>query len=57
VPPGNSSKLAEAIRYLLDNKDVRTKFGKAGREWIIKNFSTRLVAKRLCGIYEKMVSG
>jgi len=57
VPPGNSSKLAEAIQYLLDNKDVRTKFGKAGREWVIKNFSTGVIAKRLYSIYEKMVSG
>jgi len=57
VPSGNSSKLAEAIQYLLNNKDVRTKFGKAGREWVIKNFSTRLIAKRLCSIYEKMDNG
>jgi len=57
VPVGSPLKLAEAIKYLLDNKDIRIKFGKAGREWVIKNFSIGVIAKRLCNIYEEIVRG
>ena len=56
VPLNNPLKLAEAIQYLLDNKDIRIKFGKIGRELVIKSFSLEIVVKQLCSIYETMVS-
>lgn len=52
VPVNNSSKLAEAIDYLLENKDIRIKFGKAGRKWVTEHFSIDVLVKRLCKIYE-----
>jgi len=56
VPVSNPLKLAEAIQYLLDNKKTRIKFGRAAREKVIRNFSIGVIAKRLCDIYEGIVS-
>lgn len=38
VPPHKPKILAEKIRILMENKELRRKFGKAGREWVAKNF-------------------
>jgi glycosyltransferase involved in cell wall biosynthesis len=54
VPPNDAVKLAEAIQYLLENKDVRTSFGREGRKWVQKNFSLETVTEKLCGIYKEM---
>lgn len=56
VPVNNPLKLAEAINYLLENKDVRVKFGKAGREWVIKNFSLEASVNKLYKIYKNMLN-
>jgi len=56
VPPNNPLKLAEAIQHLIDNKDIRIRMGKEGRKWVIKNFSLEVIAKRLCNIYESILS-
>ncbi len=56
VPVGNTLKLAEAIQYLLDNNNIRIKFGHVGREWVTKNFSVGVIAKRLSNIYKEMIS-
>jgi glycosyltransferase involved in cell wall biosynthesis len=55
VPVNDPIKLAEAISYLLENKDVRIKLGKAARKTIIDNFSIKVVVKKLCTIYENLV--
>jgi len=55
IPPSNAIKLAEAIQYLLDNKDVRAKFGREGRKSVVENFSYSVIAKKLHRIYEEML--
>ena len=55
VPVNNPLKLAEAMDYLLENKDVRIKFGKAGRKWVTENFSLEMNAKKLCNIYQEFI--
>jgi len=55
VPPNNPTKLAEAIQYLLDNGSVRKEFGRKGREWIVKNFSSDIVIERLIQIYHSLL--
>ncbi len=57
VPPNNAVRLAKAIRYLLDNEDIRIRFGRQGRKWIVKHFSLEVVVERLCRIYEKLITG
>lgn len=55
APPNNPIKLAEAIQYLLENEDIRIKFGKKGRIKIEREFSWDVIADRLCEIYEEMI--
>lgn len=55
VPVNNPLKLAQAIDYLIENKDVRIKFGEAGRKWVTENFSLEISAKKLSDIYQKLV--
>ena len=38
IPPHNSEQLAVKIKELLSNEELRKKFGKAGREWVSKNY-------------------
>ncbi|MFQ5772368.1 MAG: glycosyltransferase family 4 protein [bacterium] len=54
VPANNPDRLAESIQYLLDNEDVRIKFGREGRKWVVKHFSVETVVERLCRIYEEI---
>ena len=56
VPVNNPLRLAEAINFMLDNKDKRTEMGRKGRELVIKKFSVEIVAKRLNKIYQEMIS-
>jgi len=56
IPPNNPIKLAEAIQYLLDNKDLRTKLGREGRKLVVENLSYRVITRRLRRIYEEMLT-
>jgi glycosyltransferase involved in cell wall biosynthesis len=56
VPPNNPLKLAEAIQYLMDNKNVRTRMGKEGRKDVIREFSLRITTKRLETIYQGILN-
>ncbi|MBI2446216.1 MAG: glycosyltransferase family 4 protein [Parcubacteria group bacterium] len=38
IEPNNPEALALKIKELMENKNLREKFGKAGREWVSKNF-------------------
>ncbi|MDH5483414.1 MAG: glycosyltransferase family 4 protein [Candidatus Bathyarchaeota archaeon] len=57
VPPNKPLELAEAIQYLLDNRNVRTRMGKEGRKSIIREFSLKVIAERLQGIYKNVLNG
>lgn len=39
VPPGDPQRLAGAICRLLRDQELRTRMGRAGREWVLKGFS------------------
>jgi glycosyltransferase involved in cell wall biosynthesis len=54
VPANDPLRLAEAVDYLLDNRDIRTRFGNSARELVIRNFARELLTKKLCTIYEKL---
>jgi glycosyltransferase involved in cell wall biosynthesis len=55
IPTNDAIKLAESIQYLLDNKDVRVKFGREGRKFVLENFSYNVITAKLQKIYEKML--
>jgi glycosyltransferase involved in cell wall biosynthesis len=55
VPVNAPLKLAEAIDYMMENKDIRTAFGKASRERVKENFAIGSLVRKLNTIYEKLV--
>lgn len=50
VPPGDSEALADAIIYLLENKDVMEKIGKNGREKV-EDYSWERIAEETEKVY------
>ena len=46
VPPGDSGALAAKIAYVMDNPEVATKVGRAGRQRVIDHWSWRHTAER-----------
>lgn len=55
VPPNDAVELAEGIQYLLDNEDVRKKFGEEGRRWVMENLSSEVIVERLSQIYKELI--
>jgi len=56
VPPNDASELARAIEYMLENDDVRKRFGRAGRELVTAHFSLQVVTGKLCRIYKELIA-
>jgi glycosyltransferase involved in cell wall biosynthesis len=54
TPTGDSIRLAEAIQYLLENKDVKLKMGHEGRTLVTEYHSLEAAAKKLIMIYERL---
>lgn len=52
VPSNDPKKLADALRILLNNKELRQKYGKNGRQIVEEFFSWDSIAKQLINIYE-----
>lgn len=48
--------LVEKLLLLIENKNLRKKFGKEGRKFAIKNFDERLIIKQNLDIYKKLIS-
>lgn len=55
VPPSNAKKLADALELLLENKELRKKYGNEGRSMVELHFSFDLLVKNLVQIYEKLL--
>lgn len=53
IPPNDPVKLAEVIQYLLDNEDIRIKFGREGRKKVEREYSWNAIVKRLYSIYRQ----
>jgi glycosyltransferase involved in cell wall biosynthesis len=55
VPPGDSSKLAEALLRLIEDADLRTAMGKRARERAETRFSKEIMVKRYEELYESLL--
>ena len=51
VPPGNSEALAEAISQLSCNKELRRRFGEAGRRLVENEYSADRVGSAIVALY------
>lgn len=56
IEPNNAKAMANAIQYLLDNEDIRRRYGEEGRKWVVENFSNETVVGKLVQIYEELIS-
>lgn len=52
---GNVEDLAEKTRILLENKELREKMGKTGKE-MVKKFSWEIIAERTIAMYKEILS-
>jgi glycosyltransferase involved in cell wall biosynthesis len=56
VPPGDVSALGTAMKHLLVNRELRSRFGTAGRTHVLENFSRRRQAERVRDLYVQLCS-
>jgi len=55
VPPNDPRKLANALKYLLENEDLREEYGKNARRIVEEHFSWESVARKAAKIYEQVI--
>lgn len=56
VPPQNTTLLAERLRELIENPDLRSQFGKAGRKKVLNEFTIDKVVQETMTIYRSLLS-
>jgi hypothetical protein len=56
VTPGDPSALAEAIAYLLRNRSIREEMGRAGREYVEKNFTQEIMVENTLMAYREVLN-
>ena len=55
VPPEDSDALGDAIARLIGDPELRSRFGKAGRERMQNEFSIATMADRHVDLYESLL--
>jgi glycosyltransferase involved in cell wall biosynthesis len=55
VPPGDPSRIAEAVNRLLGNKNLCTEFGKAGKQRVHELFGIERMISETEALYQKFV--
>lgn len=55
VPAKNVPELANAIRYLVENDEVRRRMGTAGREIALAEFSQEIVIEKTLALYSSVI--
>lgn len=56
VEPENAAALVDAIRYLAANPEIAGKFGRNGREYIVRKFSRRQTAEKYICVLESLLN-
>ena len=55
VPPHDSKSLADAIKKLIENPEIRARMGARGREIVEAEFSEEIVVRRTMKLYKKIL--
>jgi glycosyltransferase involved in cell wall biosynthesis len=56
VPPGDAAALAHAITTLLDDPDLRVRYGAAGRARVASEFTAEVMGERIRAVYTEALS-
>jgi glycosyltransferase involved in cell wall biosynthesis len=56
VPPGDSKALANALRTLIEDPELRSRMGARGREIVVAEFSQERVLKETLAVYDAVLS-
>jgi glycosyltransferase involved in cell wall biosynthesis len=51
--PGDTRALADAIAKLMDDRALRERLGRAGRQAVLESFTDQTMAKRMWAVYER----
>ena len=54
VPPRDSKALADALKILIENPELRKKMGSRGREIVEAEFSEEIVVKQTMEVYKRI---
>jgi glycosyltransferase involved in cell wall biosynthesis len=57
VPPDDPVALANAIETLMKDPDMRLRFGRAGRQLVVDEFSSKRVAQEIIALYARLLDG
>jgi glycosyltransferase involved in cell wall biosynthesis len=57
VPPADPAALADAIRRLMSDPDLRAELGREGRRRVRERFDWRRAAEEVVAVYEEVLSG
>lgn len=55
VPPRDSKSLAESLRIVMNNDELRRRFSNAGREYAVEHFSIDIVISKTLDIYDRLL--
>jgi len=56
IPPGNSQKITEAMKLLIDDNQLREKLGENGKEVVAKKYSWEKISKEFETIYKDLLT-
>jgi glycosyltransferase involved in cell wall biosynthesis len=56
VPPGNSRKITEAMKLLINNESLREKLGENGKKLVAKKYSWEKISKEFETIYKDLLT-
>ncbi len=57
VPPDDSAALANAIETLMQDRDLRLRFGHASRQLVVNEFSSARIGSEIVALYARLLAG
>ncbi len=57
VPPGEPDALADGLNRLLDDPELRGRFGCSAREWVEREFTAERMIARTLDVYRDVLAG